>query len=272
MKTKNILYVLVASLFIIVPSCKNNHKNNDDIVVKNADQQLVYPIPTPFEVTQMLQKSGTPYNLSLTNDLSKVDYYNSEKAKALNLGVYGADLAYAATYNQAQETRNILATTKKLADNLNVSAALNKNIIDRMEQNIQNRDSLYKIVNDTYIKTFNILNKQGQGAVALLVISGAWIEGLYIATQLTITSNDKSILVSKIAEQKYNLDLLIPLLQQYKDGNKNIAEILKTLLGFKAIFDKIQADDDGNLIINNAIFQQISKYAAEVRTQVVEMK
>lgn len=271
MKTKKILYILVASLLIFTFSCKKEHKQTKDIVLDSTDQELVYPLPTPFEVTQMLQNSGTPYNLGLTNKLTKVDSYNSEKAEALNLGVYGADLAYAATYNQTQATRDILLAEKKLAVNLNISNVLDRKILDRIEQNIQNQDSLYKIVNNTFIKTFNELNKQSQGATAFLVITGAWVEVVYIATQIAITSSDKSILVYKIAEQKYNINTLIPLLQKYKNDNKDISYALKIAMNFKKIFDKIQVDDGGNLIVDNATFEELSNYAQKARTDIIKL-
>lgn len=272
MKTKKIIFILVASLFIFVFSCKKEHKQPEDIVVENTDEELVYPLPTPFEVTQMLQNSGTPYNFGLANELTKVDSYNSEKAKALNLGIYGADLAYAATYNQAQTTRDILLVIKKLADNLNISVVLNKNISERIEQNILNQDSLYKIVNNSFIRTFNELNKQSQGPTSILVITGALIEVVYIATQIAITSSDKSPLVYKIAEQKYNINSLIPLLQKYNEKNKDIAYAMKIVLNFKKIFDKIQADDEGNLIIDNATFDELSIYAKKTRTEIINLK
>ena len=67
-----------------------------------------YPLPTSFEVTRLLIESGASYILDLCNKTDNVSKYISLKSKALNLGVYGADLSYAATYNQTQETMQFL--------------------------------------------------------------------------------------------------------------------------------------------------------------------
>ncbi len=273
MKTK--LFSLIAIALLLAFGCNENGNKNDqqnDIQVDNQVEKLVYPLPTPFEVTQMLQASGTAYNIGLVNDLNKADQYTTEKAQALNLGVYGADLAYAATYNQAQGTRDILAVTKKLSDNLGLTDVMDKNIVERIEQNIENGDSLYKIINNSYYDTFDKLNNQSKGSVAMLVITGAWIESMYLATQLAITSQDKTVLMNKIAEQKFNLNALIPLLQQYKDENSDIAEILPEVEKFKDFFDKVETDEDSNVSIDEETFDALSEYATQIREKIVDLK
>jgi hypothetical protein len=274
MKTRFFTLLIAVALVFAFGCNGNSDKNNknNDIEVDNQVEKLVYPLPTPFEVTQMLQASGTAYNIGLINDLDKTDQYTTEKSQALNLGVYGADLAYAATYNQAQATRDILAVTKKLSDQLGLTDVLDKNIVERIEQNIENGDSLYKIINNSYYDTFDKLNNQSKGAVAMLVITGAWIESVYIATQLAITSQDKTILMNQIAEQKFNLNALIPLLQQYKDDNADVAEILPDVEKFKEFFDKVQTDEDSNVSIDEDTFNALTDYTAQIRQKIVDLK
>ena len=272
MKTIKIFSFFVLSLLLMVSACKNANNQEEDIIIDGEDEKLVYPLPTPFEVTQMLEEFGIPYNLGLTNDIAKAELYNSEKSKSLNLGVYSADLTYAATYNQAQATRDILASAKKIADNLNISDVFNKDIVDRVEQNIQNSDSLYKLVSEMDIKTFNKLIKRGQGVTAMLVITGAWVESVYIATQLSITSTNQKGLMTKIAEQKYNINILIPLLSEYNVKSGDISDFIVKMEKFKTIFDKIENDDDGNMMISQDIIDELTEYAAEVRKEIIDLR
>ena len=272
MKTKISLLLLI-SLFLISTACKNDEatNQNSDIIVEDNIDQLVYPIPTPFETTQMLQNAGAAYISGIINSFDNADNYFKEKSQALNLGVYGADLAYASTYNQAQAIRDILASSKKLSDQLGLSNIIDQNIIDRVEQNIDNGDTLYKIVNNTYYDTFNKLNSENKGAIAMLVISGAWIESIYISTQLAITSSDFSILTPKIAEQKYTLNSLLPIITQYSD-NQDISEIIVSLNRFNEIFDEIEQDEDGNITMNNAQLEKLMNIAQEEREKIVTMQ
>jgi len=214
MKTIKIFSFFVLSLLLMVSACKNANNQEEDIIIDGEDEKLVYPLPTPFEVTQMLEEFGIPYNLGLTNDIAKAELYNSEKSKSLNLGVYSADLTYAATYNQAQATRDILASAKKIADNLNISDVFNKDIVDRVEQNIQNSDSLYKLVSEMDIKTFNKLIKRGQG----------------------------------------------------------VSDFIVKMEKFKTIFDKIENDDDGNMMISQDIIDELTEYTAEVRKEIIDLR
>ncbi len=270
MNTKSFLILLITGV-IFFASCKNDKGNKtDDIVVDNQEEQFVYPLPTPFEVTQMLQSSGTAFNMDLTNPAENAQNYIEEKAQALNMGVYGADLAYASTYNQAQSVRDLLVAAKSLADNIGLTNVMDQSIVERIESNIQNEDTLYKIVNNTFYSTFDQLNKEGKGSVSLLVITGAWIESLYLATQLAITSQDNSIIMEKVAEQKYNINTLMPLLAQYKDDTY-ISEIIPIADSFKQLFDQVEADSLGNVIIMEETFDQLTQLAKTERDKITNM-
>ncbi len=266
--------LLVLSFIFVFASCKHDNENNNpnDIVVEDQIEQLVYPIPTPFEVTQMLQSSGTAYIADITNKIENADNYFKEKSKALNLGVYGADLAYASTYNQAQAIRDILVASKKLSDQLGLSAIIDQKIVERIEQNIDNADTLYKIVNNTYYDTFNKLNAENKGALAMLVISGAWIESIYLSTQLALTSVDKEVLANKIAEQKFVVNSLIPILEQYKADNQDIAEVIEVMKKFKNVFDKITPNEDGDVEMDSQTLEELMKIAKEERDKIVTLQ
>lgn len=271
MKTKISLLLLV-SFILILSSCKRDTTDDQkDITVENQMEKFVYPIPTPFETTQMLQGAGAAYIINLTNDVNNADKYFKEKSQALNLGVYGADLAYAATYNQAQSIRDILASSKKLSDQLGLSNVIDQSIIERVEQNIDNTDTLYKIVNNTFYDTFNKLNNENKGAISMLVITGAWIESIYISTQLATTSSDFTILAKKIAEQKYTLNSLLNITEQYSD-NQDVTEITVVLNRFKGVFDQIEQNEDGDVDMNQALLEELMTISKEEREKIITMK
>ena len=267
---KTIFNIGVSLIFalIIFAGCKtdNNNKPND-IVIADEVENFVYPIPTPFEITQMIEQSGAAYIADLMNPTGKVDEYFSEKSQALNLGVYGADISYSSTYNNASHTREILACSKKLSDNLGISTMFKQKLITRVENNIENQDSLYKIVSESYYDTFNFLNQNGKGSIAVIILAGGWIEGVYLSTQAALLSENKDNIVQGIAQQKFTVNALIPLLENYKE-NTDVVEILTLIKEFQEIFNKVEQKDD-DLYISPELFDELLKFTEKARTEIV---
>src|SRR5690606_28686195 len=110
---KSIISLFVLGVFML-SACNMKRKSSGDNAestdtlektrVEQDVREFVYPLPTTFEVTEMLNRIGAAYILTLSNPVSNVERYLTEKAKAINLGVYSADLSYASTYNQKQAT------------------------------------------------------------------------------------------------------------------------------------------------------------------------
>jgi len=204
----------------------------DELVKEVID----YPLPTSFEVTKLLIDAGAGYILDLSNSTNNVGKYISLKSKALNLGVYGADLSYAATYNQTQETMQYLEVSAKLIDELQISTAFNQTLVERVENNIDNVDSLIIIISDSFYETYEYLQLNEQDILSLLVLSGSWIEAMYITTQVSIVSMDNKQIVEIISDQRNSLSQLLEVLELSKD-DEMISDIYDGLTDIKALFD-----------------------------------
>jgi hypothetical protein len=153
--------------------------------VKEDVREFVYPLPTSYEVTKMLNRIGASYILTLPNSPENVEKYLTEEKQALNLGVYGADLSYASTYNKKQQTMSYMEASKKLVDALNISGALPSDIIEKVEQNQDDKDELVDIITNTFYDTYEYLNANGRGSVSMLVLAGSWVESLFISTNIS---------------------------------------------------------------------------------------
>jgi hypothetical protein len=212
-------------------------ESKDEVIKEISD----YPLPTSFEVTRLLIESGASYILDLCNKTDNVSKYISLKSKALNLGVYGADLSYAATYNQTQETMQYLEASSTLIDELQISTAFNQTLVDRVEANIDNVDSLISIISDSFYDSYKYLQDNSQDKISLLVLAGSWIEALYITTQITmVTQGDDQKIVDIISEQESSLSKLLELMDPAKE-DQIIKEVYTGLSGIRALYEK--ADD-----------------------------
>ncbi|MBN1988112.1 MAG: hypothetical protein JW783_01785 [Bacteroidales bacterium] len=218
-----------------------------------------YPIPTAFEVTKLLNKAGASYILSLSNPVESVDKYFTEKSKAVNLGIYGADLSYASTYQMKQETMNYLKVSKKLIDELQISTAFNSDFATRVESNIDNKDSLISIISDSFYDTYEYLNDNGKDNLSLMVMAGSWIEGLYITSQIGVISKNNVDIIKIIANQKEPLNKLVELMQPNAE-DAAIAELLASLKPLVDIFAAVSGDT-----LTQEQFEQVSQAVSTVR-------
>lgn len=234
MKLKQAFYLVAFSVAALLQSCgssSNDNKEANSEEFENVEDSLnkqiedvVYNIPSPSEIPYILQQTGAEFNNSLLNPVSNADKYMSRNDKAaLNLGVYAADIGYLSSYEKTQEAINYLSVCKKLADHLNVIGTFDVDILKRFEANIGNKDSLALLLNSAIQHTDTYLKNDRRNKLAALVITGSFIEGLYISTGL-VKSYPKDLLPN----DKRNL-VLTPIIRVILEQRKSVSELLKML-------------------------------------------
>ncbi len=223
-------------------SAKNTAKIEKE-EVKDQVKKVVYPLPTSFQVTEMLNRIEASYILTLSNPPENVDNYITEKEKALALGVYGADLSYASTYHQKQLIIDYMNVSKKLLEELDITGAIDPDIIEKIENAENDKDKLVEIISNSYYSTYEYLNNNDRGAVSLLVLSGSWIEALYIATHISDETFDNKEMITIIMNQKENLNKLMSLLEKYKDKEA----VKETIDLLTPLYDIYKTIDSGSI-------------------------
>ncbi len=207
---------------------------------EKIEREFKYPIPTAYQVTQLLQDAEASFVLGITNSPENVDRYETQKDKALNLGIYGADLSYASTYNRQEETMAFLNASKSLVDDLQLSSVFTPAMVGRVENNLTNKDSLILIITESFYDTYEYLNKNGQNKTSLLVVTGSWIEGLYITTQLAISSNYDTRIMDIVSKQNAPANQLFDLLSQHS-ADADVSEVLPFLTYLKDTYANIDS-------------------------------
>jgi len=207
-------------------------------------RNIFYNVPSPMETAALLKKAGAQYNARILNDVKNVDKYTSASKQALNLGVYGADLSYASVFNQTQESMFYTSCSKKLADRLGVIHAFNDSTLEAMEKNMNDRDALLDIISETYWSMDAYLKENERDNISVLMIAGGWVEGLYIATQISKT-NDAPELRQRIAEQKLSLSDLIGLVGTYEGDDASIGNVKADLEALAALFADVNVGGGG---------------------------
>ena len=227
--------------------------------------KLISNIPIPFDILRMHGEVPLTYNSSAVNSTSNLANYSTNTAKAVNLGIYGGDLAYSITYEKFTDMGSYLKCAKKLADDLGIPLAFDQSALSSYKKYGTNKDSLEKIVFNSYAEVDKTLKSNERLGLASLVVTGGWLEGLY-ATLTTLGStpkNEKSQgLYKKIWEQKNHLDMIINLLEQFKD-DKSFTPLIDDFKNIKAVYEGLSNKSE----INAEEMAALSKKVSEVRNK-----
>jgi len=247
-----LIIIAVASLFYFrKPSEKTTDevKLIEDLVASSvqAEQEsgnifhfnnILFSLPSPYQISLILHESGISYNKDLLNPSRKASDYITNFSRAINFGVYGVDLGYINIYQQTQDAASYFAVLKILSLDLGIYKVLNQSTVNRIEENIDNRDSLMVIVSETYRNIDKFLKTNEREETGALILAGGWIESVYILTQ-EMKNNPHPDLMQRIAEQKRPLENLIKLLIPHTEESENYKFLVENLIDLAYTFDEI---------------------------------
>ncbi|WP_461637245.1 hypothetical protein [Labilibaculum euxinus] len=252
---KFLILISIAAIVTFFILRKNKTKNDvatDEIaaeaaIMEDIDQSanifkynnILFSLPSPYQISLLLEQSGIPYNKDLLHTTSKASDYVENFSKAVNFGIYGSDLGYINIYHQTQDAASYFAVLKIISQEIGLYNAMDKPTIERIEKNIENRDSLLVIVSTTYRKIDNYLKVNDRENTGALILAGGWIESVYILTQQIKTSPNKE-LMTRISEQKRPLENLIKLLVPYSNESKDFYFLVDRLIDLAYTFDEIE--------------------------------
>lgn len=261
----------LCSLTLLVTSCKPKHVEVIDEEItkdtlsegtRSSLESISVNIPSPMDVTSEIAGAGISFNKSIVNPTSKASSYATNYQKSLNLGVYGSDLGYVSGFKQMQDALGNIGVVKKLAEEVGVSSAYDEAAIKKIVDNMSKVDSASKtaeLIKDVYQKAERNLRSHQRVEVAGLVITGGWVEGLYIATQAVGTTprdakTDK--LYARIWNQVYSFQYVSQLLndnQKNPDFAKLIEELKDVQTLCKSLEKKPRMNNADVLIVKEKI-------------------
>jgi hypothetical protein len=210
-----------AAIFMV--GCVSDVKKEEGAGVAEVDSSAnklltiggsMFSIPSPIQTAMLIEKSGADYNKSFLNDAKKVTTYATNYQKALNLGVYGADVGYVTIYDQSQDALKYLGVINKLSEELGITGAFDQNTLKRFENNFGKRDSMLNLVAVAYRSSDAFLKDNDRMNVGALILAGGWIETLYFTTQIAVKDKNQDV-INRIGEQKYTLNNIVKMLTQY---------------------------------------------------------
>ena len=250
---KKIIYVLSVSLVATFFSCGGNGEEPADLlndfafadslqnqvtISEEIINELIHSIPSPIEMTSLIQSSGAEFDAQILNNTDNLDSYETAHQKAVNLGIYGADLGYLNIYEKTMLSVDYISSVRSLAKDLKVEQFFDFQTLKRLASSSKNIDSLINITTQGFSKMDAYLREQNRTKASVLIVTGTFIEGLFIATQIS-DKTKKPELVERIGEQKMSIDNLLLMLDVYKNDS-DVGDLANEIRGLKVLYDEVK--------------------------------
>lgn len=251
MNRKKILsHAFIGASSILLLSCGGDNEGNEltninvtdtveaemDTTGMSSDIVMEYSVPTPNELFEIVKAQGGEKQMNLVNPLENSENYVDQKSKAINFGVYSADVAYLSCFGIGTDFLKYFKKIEELGDELGISGAFNEDIMERIESNEGDTDSLFAISNDTYYESYSYLEENEKGTELSLIMAGGYVESLFIVSNLVTTYSDDDPIVSKIGDQRVVLESLIDFISSYME-DPSVEEVVGDLMDLQAVFE-----------------------------------
>jgi hypothetical protein len=272
---------LASTLMAIMAGCAPADQNpggdqlqqqvtENELDLTEADN-MIRQMPSPIEMAILVKHSGGEYNASLLNPIQNIDRYVTTGKKTMNMGVYSADVGYTSLYKQTQETVFYLNNIRKLSDAIGLTDAFDKSVFERVEANIDHRDSLLHILSGAYDASNEYLKNNDRMNTSLLMLAGGWVETMYLAAHLGSSGGRPTDeIAARVAQQDVVLRKMVlamrmvqndPLLTEFADK----LEALSKMLVAK---DLVSGTEDAPKV-DSARMEKIFQMIDEIRAWVI---
>lgn len=264
-----VIIAVILSLQSTFSSCKHNDEDLDDLLTdkttyqapvinEDAINELIGSFSSPVEMAALMSSLNVQFSKKYLIEPSVTENYDTNNKKAFALGVLSADLGYLNVYERSTLIVEFLSAIKRLSDDLRVSQFFDFQSFKRIATSNDNIDSLLFLSVQSFRDMDTYLRESARSNLSLLVITGVWLEGLYLMTQVAEEKGTET-LKERIGEQKTLFNMLYPVLKIYKD-DPYFDDLVTDMKEFQQIFDEILItyqvgdpetiiDDKGNVTI-----------------------
>jgi hypothetical protein len=230
----------------------SNDINKTEVEKDNFSMDSVIEnVSSPVEMAALMLYLKVPFSKEYLSSTKNLDNYNTAFKKAINLGILGADLGYLNMYNKTNVVLDYISAIRDLANDLHIGQFFDFTTLKRLVSNNTNLDSLMLISVQSFNKMDRYLQENNSRNLSVLMISGVWIEGIYLVTQVYKEYPNVKI-KETIGDQKQIVNILQSMIFKYK----------------RDAFFKALSDDFTEL---KDIFEEVKITIEETEPQMIEM-
>ncbi len=144
-----------------------------------------------------------------------------------------------------------------------MSKIYNEDLYTRIKQNYDNKDELVKILTSAFNDTYAILSDNDQQNLALLVVGGAWVEGMYLTTHVSEAAYQVAGISGVLLKQKESFDLYLEITKPYLN-DPSVSDFVKLLDPVKNVYAGLSTS------LTEQNIKDITKVIVDVREQIVK--
>ena len=256
----------------------NLNQDSSTIQQKSHVEKIYFNVPSTMKTAYILKKAGATYDASFPLNPNKANDDFTTEQQALLLGIYGSDLNYTIVSNKNQETIYYLNSINSLGEKLGLGNILNQEMKNRIEKNVNSKDSMQVIITDLFWKIEQSLNEDGRSRIGALIVTGGWIEGLYVATQIAIKMPENIKIKSIICQQKFSSNDVLELVKNSCSSEfisdvvlrplEQINASLSTIKTRKEFYSSELNVDENDMIIDNNVINEITTIIEQIRDDI----
>jgi hypothetical protein len=270
--------MLAAVAVCVMVSCSSNGKKDEskrksieelsveDVIFDGETSTISYKIPSPLEMFIRMQKRNVPFDATMLNKAANGLRYVTQYQQAVNMGVYASDMAYCCIIGNSQNSLEYFNLVKNLSVEIGLYEGVNKELADRVLNNISETDTLLSVAADSYHDVVNYIEDQGLVDIQCMVVAGAWIESLYLCLLPMKHEKLDADFLELIRDHQVLLENLIELLDQNKQS-RNVAKLLEEMKLIQSAYDVTYQNKDEN--ITQQQFANIVNTVADVRARII---
>jgi len=240
--------LLLAALFFLA-ACGQRQSGNLDVDMDDVEvgelqiasetmNNIIQNIASPIEVAALIQSLHVPFSTSYLADPEKLSTNTTSFEMAYSLGALSADLGYLNMYEKTGTAVNFLSSINRLADALQIGQFFDFTTIKRLATTNSDLDSLLFISVNSFNNMDDYLRETDRSNLSALMIAGVWTEGVYLATQVAVQTDNED-LKTMIGEQKLILNNLLAVLNNYKN-EPVIAAYIDDLETIKKVYEEVK--------------------------------
>ena len=196
-------------------------------------------------------------------------------------------MSYLNAYGKTQEVMDVMIAVRRMCVELGVDQVLRDSPLANPDSIAQQPQTLAHLISQAFGLINHELGQSDRADVGGLIIAGAWVESIYLLSQLALEHNNREV-INRIGELQQPLNNLIDLLSPYYYKSEAITQLVDVLLelqqSFKGVIytytyapstidaeqKHITINSKSRIVISDHLLREIGQQVAAARTLVIE--
>lgn len=215
-----------------------------------------FKMTAPTKIYKSLKREKPKFEL--LNNPDNYKNYMSVYQQAANIGVYTTDLSYSVLNQNNEKVLKYYEAVSQLNSFIGIEMGFDsQDLLLKISDNIQNIDSVEFYLGRMLDKTRGYLEKNQNNEIVLYINVGAWVENMYLMTNIALDDLTNKEIIMQIIGQKLVIEDFIVFFDEMMikvesfDANLKIQEIKDALIVILNIYESGNIAEGSNISKEN---------------------